>query len=373
MTESVDVIWERYHATGDAQCRSLLCQAYYDQVQKIAQQLLRKLPPSIEFEDLTQEGMIALLGRFDCFDPSRGVEFMCYASSYVYGAMMDYVRRVDWVPRHTRNRARCLNKALAQLRSTGITVPQLHELQAVLVEQKLRSEVISAILDEYVKATTPTQTASLQGLLVDQSDWYPESACQIYDQHALDPKQKYENEAMVRVGMDALIRRDRELISKLFFEGQSIQEVAAWTGVYTSSLSVKRKKLLTQMGLRIQEKMCVDTPIQIAPHSQKIRQRYELMPPAVRDSEWPADLVPLPPDTVYDGPCRREGCPYPVSRWGFCQAHIEYWFRCKDPTKPRCSVEFCDRIARCQGMCDTHYSGNQRLLRKNRRLEAAVK
>jgi RNA polymerase sigma factor for flagellar operon FliA len=66
-------------------------------VRKLALRLARKLPPSIEVDDLVQEGSIGLMQAAKRFDPKAHDNFALYAQRRIMGAMLDSVRRRHWV------------------------------------------------------------------------------------------------------------------------------------------------------------------------------------------------------------------------------------------------------------------------------------
>jgi RNA polymerase sigma factor (sigma-70 family) len=59
----------------------------------IAKLAARRLPPSIDADDLQQEASMGLLKAAQLFDPSAGVPFRGFAHAYVYGAIYMSVRR----------------------------------------------------------------------------------------------------------------------------------------------------------------------------------------------------------------------------------------------------------------------------------------
>ena len=67
-----------------------------DSVRYLANKLASRLPAHVDVEDLFQMGMIGLLQSVDRFDASRGIKFQTYANRRVQGAMLDYLRSLDW-------------------------------------------------------------------------------------------------------------------------------------------------------------------------------------------------------------------------------------------------------------------------------------
>lgn len=63
----------------------------------IAQQLRRGLPPAFELEDLLQIGRLGLIEAAASWDPRRGVPFAAYARFRVRGAILDAVKRRNYL------------------------------------------------------------------------------------------------------------------------------------------------------------------------------------------------------------------------------------------------------------------------------------
>lgn len=68
-------------------------------VNKIARHLISRLPAQFQLDDLIQAGMMGLLEAVKKYDPNKGASFETFASIRIRGAMLDEVRRLEWVPR----------------------------------------------------------------------------------------------------------------------------------------------------------------------------------------------------------------------------------------------------------------------------------
>jgi len=84
-------------------------------VKRIAHHLLGRLPPSVQVEDLIQAGMIGLLEAQKNYDGSKGASFETYAGIRIRGAMLDDIRRGDWVPRSVHKHNREVSQVIAIL------------------------------------------------------------------------------------------------------------------------------------------------------------------------------------------------------------------------------------------------------------------
>lgn len=92
-----------------------LVEDYLPLVKKIGLHLVAKLPDSVELDDLLQVGMIGLIQARDSFDASQGASFATYAGIRIKGAMLDEVRRNDWVPRSVQQKIKQVSEAVNQV------------------------------------------------------------------------------------------------------------------------------------------------------------------------------------------------------------------------------------------------------------------
>jgi RNA polymerase sigma factor for flagellar operon FliA len=85
--------------------------AYTGNVDRMARYIVRKVPKSIDVQDLIQAGMVGLLEATSRFDTEIGVPFYGYATNRIYGAMLDELRREDWADRGARRVSTLISKA----------------------------------------------------------------------------------------------------------------------------------------------------------------------------------------------------------------------------------------------------------------------
>src|SRR5687768_1392679 len=84
-------------------------------VKRIALHMIARLPASVQLDDLMQAGMIGLLEAAQKFDGSKGASFETYAGIRIRGAIVDEMRRGDWVPRSVHRNARRVSQAIAHV------------------------------------------------------------------------------------------------------------------------------------------------------------------------------------------------------------------------------------------------------------------
>ena len=79
-------------------------------------------------EDLEGVGSLGLLQALDGFDPERGTPFVSYAYGRVRGALVDYLRSIDALPRERRRLLAEAHKAMDVLRQRLGDEPSDHEV-----------------------------------------------------------------------------------------------------------------------------------------------------------------------------------------------------------------------------------------------------
>lgn len=84
-------------------------------VKRIGQHLMARLPNSVQLDDLIQAGMIGLLEAARNYDGSKGASFETFAGIRIRGAMIDEIRRGDWVPRSVHRNSRRISDAIDEI------------------------------------------------------------------------------------------------------------------------------------------------------------------------------------------------------------------------------------------------------------------
>jgi RNA polymerase sigma factor FliA len=81
--------------------REELILSHMPQVKLLAQRLHRCCP-HVELEDLISAGTIGLIQAVDRFDPARNLKLKTLAEHRISGALLDYLRHIDPLPRDVR-------------------------------------------------------------------------------------------------------------------------------------------------------------------------------------------------------------------------------------------------------------------------------
>lgn len=120
-----------YTAAGQPD-KEQLVQRFVPLVKRIAYHMMARLPPSVQFEDLVQNGMLGLLDALERFQEGFGAQFETYATQRIRGAMLDGLRENDWLPRNLRRELRRIEASITQLEHSLGRAPSELELAEAL-------------------------------------------------------------------------------------------------------------------------------------------------------------------------------------------------------------------------------------------------
>lgn len=217
-----------------------------DLVKKIAYHLIARLPAQISVDDLIQAGVIGLIEAARNYRSDQGATFETFAGIRIRGAMLDEVRRNDWQPRSSRQKARLLNEAVKKIEG---------RLGRAAHPNEIATEM-NISLDEYYRLaafTTSWQIFSLDdrdtvGSRDDDSDIDNTSA------DYQEPYQALENEdfrnALAKV-IAHLPEREKLILSLYYDEELNLKEIGEVLEVSESRVS----QLLSQALVRVRARM----------------------------------------------------------------------------------------------------------------------
>lgn len=108
-------LWEDYARLKTSDLREKLILEYAPLVKVVAGRLSMYLGYNVEYEDLVSYGVFGLIDAIDKFDTGKEVKFETYASLRIRGAILDQIRKMDWIPRTIRQRQKQLDTAMKEL------------------------------------------------------------------------------------------------------------------------------------------------------------------------------------------------------------------------------------------------------------------
>ena len=108
-------LWEEYANTDSPEVREKIILEYAPLVKVVAGRLSMYLGYNVEYEDLVSYGIFGLIDAIDKFDCLKDVKFETYASLRIRGAILDQIRKMDWIPRTIRQKQKRIDAAIKEI------------------------------------------------------------------------------------------------------------------------------------------------------------------------------------------------------------------------------------------------------------------
>lgn len=138
-------LWRHYQKDANSQSENALVERYLPLVRYAVGRLAMTLPDHVDRDDLHSAGLVGLLQSLRNYDPASGTSFESYARLRIRGAMLDELRRMDWVPRTIHEKSRKIQTIIGQLEQRLGRVPTDDEMAAAM---KISPADYAELLDE---------------------------------------------------------------------------------------------------------------------------------------------------------------------------------------------------------------------------------
>ena len=191
------------------------------------------LPSALEMGDLYSVGYTGLVAAARRFDPAQGVPFSAFATLHIRGAVQDELRRMDWMPRTLRDKAKKYSESLAALEQRLSRAPSEDEIRKELA---LSATDYETLLDEIKPASflpldgaaynEDADTVALHDIIPDDTQTT-----------GRDELQKKELVKLVLTRLQTLPDMQKKVLALYYFEEMRLAEIAEIFGVTEGRIS----------------------------------------------------------------------------------------------------------------------------------------
>lgn len=201
----------RYKESGDKALRNSVVMAYMNIVKFAAVSTRNMYLKFADTEDIVNEATLALMSAIESFDHKKGVKFETYASIKVRGAIIDYIRRQDFIPRSIRRFAKEYDAAYTALYGELDREPTAEEMAA-------RMKLTVERLENFTVQAAAAQTLSFEELLMDKGFDIAEGADEDGMWSAESSIHRQEKLRFLADAIRSLAERERLVITLYYYE-----------------------------------------------------------------------------------------------------------------------------------------------------------
>jgi len=233
-------LWEKYTKTKDPTIKEQLIIEYAQLVKYVAGRLSMYLGSNVEFDDLTGYGVFGLIDAIDKFDYSKGIKFETYASLRIRGAILDSIRKMDWIPRSIRKKQKQLDAATNKIEAIyGINTTE--ELIASELEISMKE------FHKWKDQTSALNISSLEEFVEQGGDVRSEK---VQSKRFIQPEEAIEKEEIKQTlvtAIEGLTEKEQRVITLYYYEELTLKEISLIMEVSESRISQLHTKSLRKM------------------------------------------------------------------------------------------------------------------------------
>lgn len=237
-------LWKNWMAKGDNQAANELIQHYMYLVSFHVERISSHLPNNISKEDIQSLGLFGLYDALTKFDTGRNLKFDTYASFRIRGAIMDGLRKDDWLSRSVREKAKKVEQLAQELEKTlkrAPTAPEIAEqtdMSTAEVEAAVKDSLFGNILsmEEKPKDGKGDKKEGIGYTIADNALLRPE-------ENLLANELKEE----LIAGIKMLSEKEQLVISLFYKEELTLTEIGEVMGLTTSRISQIHKKTIFKL------------------------------------------------------------------------------------------------------------------------------
>jgi RNA polymerase sigma factor for flagellar operon FliA len=214
-----------------SQAEEELVQKHLSLVRQVVGRLAMGLPAHVDQDDLYSSGLVGLLNAVRNFDPQGGSTFESYARVRIRGAILDELRRLDWVPRSIHDKARKVQALMQQLEQALGEPPSD---AAMAKAMKLSLAEYQELMEEIRPATFVCLDAS--PVSEDDDESRHDRIADDSQANPLDSTARREMTALIAKRITQLPEMQRKVLALYYFEDLRLREIAEAFGVTESRI-----------------------------------------------------------------------------------------------------------------------------------------
>jgi RNA polymerase sigma factor for flagellar operon FliA len=238
--------WREYVRTRSQRLREQIIANYAILARRAVERLQISPWGCVSREDLLGHALVGLIDAVDRYDPEHGTTFEAYAMPRIRGAVLDALRRLDWVPRTVRVRETKLRRAYGKLESLMGRSPTDAEVAEEL-------GVDPSELDELITEVARGSLLSLDDLIAGAGDGTTlgdVTPAQERDDPSRQTTRK-EARACLAEAIEALPEREKLVVVLYYYHELTLKEIGRVLSVTEQRVSQIHAKAVLRLSHRL--------------------------------------------------------------------------------------------------------------------------
>lgn len=247
-------LWESYQKNPTPQIREQIIIEYAPLVKLVAGRLSMYLGYNVEYEDLVSYGIFGLIDAIDKFDTKKEVKFETYASLRIRGAILDQIRKMDWIPRTVRQKQKKIDAAIKSIEmKTGKSATD----EEIVLELGISEDEYNG----WQSQMKVTNVVSLNEFVEQGSEPVMDATSNSHFAQPEDVVQESELKDVLVQSLDTLTEKEKKVILLYYYEELTLKEISKVLEVsesrvsqlHTKALIKMKNKLGTYMGILLEQ------------------------------------------------------------------------------------------------------------------------
>lgn len=239
-TYTKEQLWASYGKNRTQDVREQLIIEYAPLVKVVAGKLSMYLGNNVEYDDLVSFGVFGLIDAIDKFDTTKDVKFETYASVRIRGAILDQIRKMDWIPRTIRQKQRKIEEATKLVESRTGKAATDDEV----------AEELGLSEDEYTgwqSQLKVTNVVSLNEFMEQGNEPVMDAGRNSHFEQPEETIAKDELKQVLTEALEMLTEKEKKVILLYYYEDMTLKEISKVLSVSESRISQLHTKALAKM------------------------------------------------------------------------------------------------------------------------------
>ena len=248
--EEKEKLWQTYQENPSPELREKIILEYAQLVKVVAGRLSMYLGYNVEYDDLVSYGIFGLIDAIDKYDYAKEVKFETYASLRIRGAILDQIRKMDWIPRTIRQKQKRIDAVCKDIET---------RLGRSATDEEIASE-LGISDDEYLEWQSQMKITNVVSLneYMEQGAEVPAEGNQFTTSRFDSPEEYIEKEELKKVleeSLEQLTEKEKKVILLYYYEDLTLKEISNVLEVSESRISQLHTRALQKMKTKMGDYM----------------------------------------------------------------------------------------------------------------------